>query len=223
MKKYLAVLLLLMISITTSAQHKPFQFGFKFSGNIGWLGTDVEHYSNEGVKPGFSWGFIADFFLMENYSITTGFDMVFLNGKMSYPYKKTNEISFSEEEIINTFKTKYIQIPVVLTMKTNEINGLRYYGQIGAAIGFLIKAKEEGTYKDETIKNSSSDMFKLLRGSFVFGAGVEIPISGSTYVRTGLQFNNGFTNVLKGNNTVYPDTKNEARNHFLELNACIIF
>jgi len=223
MKRFLVVIALALISFSVSAQHKPFQFGFKAAANIGWFGTNAEHFDNKGVKPGFSWGFVADFFLMENYSITTGFDMVFLNGKLSYPYTGDGDPTVTVDYITNTFKTRYIQLPVVLTMKTNEIKGLRYYGQIGGALGFLISAREEGDFAGETIKKSNSEMVNLLRGSFIFGAGIEYPISGSTYIRTGIQFNNGFTNVLKGNNEVYSDIKNQARSQFFELNLCIIF
>ncbi len=223
MKRFLVGFVLALVTLTVNAQHKPFQFGFKAAANIGWFGTNAEHFENEGVKPGFSWGFVADIFLMENYSVTTGFDMVFLNGTLSYPYQESGESGVTVDYITNTFKTRYIQLPVVLTMKTNEIKGLRYYGQIGGAIGFLISAREEGEFVAETIKVGNSEMMNFLRGSFIFGAGIEYPINGSTYLRSGIQFNNGFTNVLKGNNVVYSDIKNQARSQFFELNLCIIF
>ncbi len=223
MKRFFIVFFMGLMAFSATAQHKPYQFGFKASANIGWFGTNAEHFDNKGVKPGFSWGFVADFFLMENYSITTGFDMVFLNGKLSYPYMIDGDRGVTVDYITNTFKTRYIQLPVVLTMKTNEIKGSRYYGQIGGALGFLISAREEGDFAGETIKKSNSEMVNFFRGSFIFGAGIEIPLNGSTYIRTGIQFNNGFTDVLKGNNVVYPDIKNQARSQFFELNACILF
>ena len=82
-----ALLLFVIISAKATAQHKPFQFGFSGGANIGWWATDAENYSNSGVKPGGSWGFVADFFMMEGYSFTTGFNVIYLNGEMAMPYQ----------------------------------------------------------------------------------------------------------------------------------------
>ncbi len=224
MKKFLSVALFLTLSLSLFSQHKPYQFGFKLSGNIGWYNSYNDNFTSSGVKPGFSWGFVSDIFLMENYSVTTGFEMLFLNGNLSYPYQSIENSDTITGIIDSKFKTKYIQLPVLFTMKTNEIKGLRYFGQIGAGVAIKLNAREEGTFfNGSTIKNNNSEMFSLFRGAFILGAGIEYPINGSTYLRVGLQYNNNFNNILKGINTASPDTKNEARNNYLEINANIIF
>ncbi len=223
MKRYLMLFLLAGLAALVNAQHKPFQFGVKASGNMGWFKTDAQHYNNEGVKPGFSWGFVADFYLMEHYSVTTGFDMVYLNGKLSYPYLVAEDPAYLVDTVTTTFKTNYVQLPVVFTMKTNTIKGLRFYGQIGAAAGILIKAREEIVDNGVVIKDGNSNMFTTLRGSFIFGTGIEIPFGKSTYLQSGVQFNNGFTDVLKGNNRAFPEIENDARSNFFEFNLSIIF
>ena len=205
------------------AQHKPFQFGFKLSGNAAWFVAKAENYNNESIKPGFSWGLVADFYLMEHYSVTTGLDMVYLNGELSYPYLVSEEPAYIVDTVTTTYKTQYIQLPVVFTMKTNKIKGLRFYGQVGAAAGFLISAHEEIDDDGAILKDGDSDTFNFLRGSFIFGTGIEIPFNRSTYLRSGLRFNNGFSNVLKGNNSANSNTENDARSNFLEINLAIIF
>lgn len=223
MKKFAAIALFLFITLAAYSQHKPYQFGFKVSGNIGWFSSYNDDFSNSGVKPGFSWGFVSDIFLMENYSITTGFEMLFLNGNLDYPYQSVSGNDTTTGIISSKFKTKYIQLPVLFTMKTNDIKGIRYYGQIGGSIGIKLNAREEGTFNGATIRNNNSDMFSLFRGAFVLGAGIEYPLNGSTYLRLGIQYNNNFNSVLKGYNTAHPDTKNEARSNYLELNVNILF
>lgn len=219
-----------LCSTTIFAQHKPFQFGFKGAANMGWFGTDVNDYSNEGVNFGGSWGFVADIYLMENYAFTTGFDVLFLNGTMTYPYalKDTSNLPvYGQMESI--FKTKYIEIPLVFTMRTNEIGKIKIFGQIGVGIGFLLNAKSDNSFSsdngqvNEKAEGEKSDLFRTTRESFIIGAGIEIPLDGSTFIRTGIRYNNAFINVLKGNNTADSSLENDARNNFLEFNVCLIF
>ena len=229
MKKIIFTIFLLY-STVVFAQHKPFQFGFKGGANIGWFGTDVKGYSNEGVEFGGSWGFVADIYLMENYAFTTGFDVLFVNGSMRYPYAMQDTIDMAIlGHMESKFKAKYIEIPLVFTMRTNEIGKVKIYGQIGFGFGILLDAKANNTFvpdngqNTETQEGEKSGIFKSTRESFIIGAGVEIPLDGSTFIRTGIKYDNAFIDVLKGNNTADFDVENDARNNFIEFNVCLIF
>lgn len=230
MRKIL-ISLILLVSVSLQAQHKPFQFGFKVGANLGWFNSNEDNYVNKGVQFGGAWGFVADIYMMENYSFTTGFDMVFLNGKMEYHDAITLQANnqLTPGVMTRKYKTKYIEVPLVFTMKTNEIKGLRYYGQIGFGLGFRLSAKgedsflPESSYPVETQNHDVTGDTRFTRESLILGAGVEIPLHGDTYLRTGLKYDNAFLNILKGNNGANPEEKNSARNHFLELNLAIIF
>jgi len=228
--KKIVLIVFLFFSISSLAQHKPFQFGFKGAVNIGWFGTDTKGYSNEGTEFGGSWGFVADIYLMENYAFTTGFDVLFLNGTLTYPHAMQDTIDlpvFGQME--SKFKTKYIEIPIIFTMRTSLIGKLRYYGQIGFGIGILLNAKADNTFTpddgNEPVSNEGedSDLFRSTRESFIIGAGIEIPLTGSTFIRTGIKYDNAFINVMKGNNTANSDISNDARNNYFELNLCLLF
>ena len=96
------LLVLLCIAFVTKAQHKPFQFGFQGGFNIGWFKVDDASFSNEGVDIGGSYGLVADFFLMENYSFTTGFNILYINGTV---------VSSAENGTLERkFQTRYLQI-----------------------------------------------------------------------------------------------------------------
>ena len=229
MKKIILISFLLC-SASIFAQHKPFQFGFKGAANIGWFGTDVSGYHNEAVEFGGSWGFVADIYLMENYAFTTGFDVLFLNGSMTYPYamQDTTDLPILGQ-MASSFKTKYIEIPLIFTMRTNEIGKIKIFGQMGFGMAFLLNAKannsftsDNGQIKD-TEEGVESDIFRTTRKSFIIGAGVEIPLDGSTFIRTGIKYDNAFINVLKGNNVADQSIENNARNNFIEFNVCVIF
>ncbi len=231
-KKNIIIAIIIAISVNLTAQNKPFQFGFKAGPNIGWYNSTEDTYSNNGVDFGGSWGFIADIFIMENYSFTTGFDVLYLNGTMTYPtiYESDDLLPTELDGILKrSYRTKYIKLPFVFTMKTNEIKKLRYYGQIGIGFSILLtaKAKDEFTpdVDSDIITNESNiyDELRFSRESFILGAGVEVPLQGSTYIRAGLVFDNAFINILKGENKADSSIKNNGRNSFLGVEVSLLF
>ena len=228
--KKLLFVIFIAFSLNLTAQHKPFQFGFKAGPNIGWFSTSSDNYSNVGTDFGGSWGFIADFFIMENYSFTTGFDVLYLNGTMEYP-SYGDQILFPPKQglLKRRYRTKYVKLPFIFTMKTNKIKKVRYYAQIGFGLSILLTAKANDEFTpdngDDKITDSSNiyDELCFTRESLILGAGIEIPLQGSTFMRVGLVYDNAFVNILKGDNAVDSSVKNNGRNCFLGLDVSILF
>jgi len=231
MKKQLFAFTIIMIISCSAAfsQQKPFVFGFKAGPNMGWLNPDTQGYESTGIQPGFSWGFIADFFLMENYAITTGFDVVFLNGGLEMPHKVTIDTNtYYEGTLDRKYKLKYIQIPVTLKMKTNELGKFKVFGQIGLGTNFLIGAKADDTFtaSDYTTSQEDVDIYDdvtFIRESLIIGGGVEFSLGGSTSLMAAILFNNGFIDILNGKNTVDPTLNNKANANYLSFEVGIVF
>lgn len=108
-----------------------------------------------------------------------------------------------------TYNVTYITIPLTLKMKTKEIGALTYYGQIGMNNSFRWKAAANdelqvindvtntlGT-KDSKSKIDITQDISLYTASLNFGIGAELNFSGSTSLTFGLNYNLGFTNVVK--------------------------
>jgi hypothetical protein len=120
---------------------------------------------------------------------------------------------------------KYLEIPLTLKLRTNEIGYITYWAQVGVGLGFNIKAKgdDEIDHKkidvstnetsvwedagarvvdltgDNAIKeNDISKDINLFRTSLIVGGGIEYNLSGDASLVAGVVFNNGFNNVLKG-------------------------
>lgn len=215
--KRLLLLVLLFSTIVTFGQHKPFQFGFRAGLNTGWYATDVEGYSNNGTKIGGTWGFVADIFLMENYSFTTGFNVIYVNGSLTKPPQGE-----SSSDIVGKISTRYLELPLIFTLKTKEINEkFRIYWQLGLGISFLLKANTEEQYKTSDGQNTTEtrniyNELTATRESLIMGTGIELPIHGSTIARFGVTFDNAFINILKGD-------EGKARNNFFEINLAVLF
>jgi len=236
MKNILPISVLLFISVfsmqTLRAQEKAFQFGFKLSPSLGWVAPNSEGYERDGLKLGFNWGFMGDIHLMENYAIHTGFNVIYLNGAYTFPFKQQSADGSGNEIIgdMNRFlRLKYIQIPVVMRMKTNEIKDVTYYGEVGLGIAFKTSAKADNTfYKDGNVieatkKHDVSDDYRFSRESLILGVGAYYNLGGSTKLTGGLRFDNNFFDILKGKNTVDTSVDQKAISNFIELSIGVLF
>lgn len=217
---------------TVIAQVKPFRFGVRVAPNIAWLSPDTKNYENEGIQMGFSWGFMADITLTENYFIKTGFNIDYLNSKLSYPFEMTaGDVMpvLIEGTLERKYNLRYIELPVTLKMRTNQFGNMAFFGEIGFGAGFNLKArgKDEFIPNDGTAttksENDIKDDVSLFKGSMIVGAGLEYFIDESTSIVTSVNFNNGLTNILSGEDMIDPSQKQRANLYYFQLNIGILF
>ncbi|MDR0969450.1 MAG: PorT family protein [Lentimicrobiaceae bacterium] len=222
MKKiFVITLFLLFLTTTVSAQYKSFQFGFHVSPNIGWMKSKSDNIDGKGIRMGFDWGFVGEFYIVENYALSTGFNVNFINTK----YECGNDFAKIKREL----NAQYIEIPLILKMKTNEIGGfLRIYGEVGYGLSFLLDAKANDKQYALSEKINSEehrvyDELRNTRSALIIGAGVEVPIGGSTAIYGGIRFNNGFANVLKNQNINGREFNPKGSPNFLALKLGLLF
>lgn len=215
--------LILMSSTEAMAQYKSVVLGVKVAPNIGWLKVDQEGYSSEGAVAGISWGLITDFYFAENYAISSGFNVSFHNGKISYP-----DIQSDTPGILNrSYRLKYIDVPVLVKMKTNDMGDFRFFGLIGLQPGVRIGSRAKDSFSGASIKTTKDwhnidSQTNLFRVSMVIGAGMEYPIDNSTAIVVGINFINGFSDVLKNKNVITGEEHKAVPNAF-ELSLGVVF
>ncbi len=228
MKRKLLITLLLPLLLSGSlyAQKGTFQFGFKAAPNIGWIKPISENYEGDGITTGFSWGFVAEYNFSPNYGLSTGFTVTSNSGKLKYPY--------AEDTLTGTMYRKYriksVELPLLLKMKTKEIGYFTYYGLIGLGTSFNVSAKAADDFHVQspasfniTREPDIKSRVNFFRESLIVGLGAQYNISATTHFFGGITFNNGFTNVLKGKNTVNKAISEKAISNYLELNVGILF
>lgn len=232
--KFILILLLIFTHLSLSAQQKPFKFGFKIAPAISWMSPDAQDYEAGGGGFTFAWGFISDFTLMDNYYISTGFNMSYFQGKLIYPHSLENENITYDGTMSRTYNLRYIEVPLSLKMKTNELmDNFQFFGIIGVNTGFKIRSKANDEFKGyNNILNDSysysdeqvdiREETAAIKASLLVGAGTEFVVDESVSLIFGINFNNGFTNVLKGKNSSN-GVEARAVPYYFELNLGVIF
>lgn len=211
------LIILTLATFAANAQYSPFSFGLKAAPQINWMKPNSDFIQGNGSKIGFSWGFVAEKNFSENYSINSGFNMLFNGGKL----KITNSVDGAVTTTNRNYFLKYIEIPVTLKMRTNSINGIRYFGRIGVGSAFKIgsKSTDEVTIAGgatTTNLKKAYDKISFVRESLIIGLGGEYELNEGPKLGLELTFNNGFTNVLT-------EKGQKANPNSLELAFSIIF
>jgi hypothetical protein len=229
------IITFILITIQGIAQVKPFRFGVKVAPNLAWISPDTEGYEYDGMKAGFSWGFLADIALTDNYFIKTGFNIDYLNAKLRYEeqIKLTEDaISYTTGMLDRKYKLQYLEIPVTLKMRTNRFEEFAFYGEIGFGAAFNLKAKASDSFSytdlsnDTNTQQSDSDIkdeIALAKGSLIVGAGLEYFIDESTTIITSLIFSNGLSNILTGDTNINPSVKQRGNLYSLQLCIGVMF
>jgi hypothetical protein len=220
--KFTLVLLLSLVTYASNAQYTPYYFGLKAAPQVSWIRPNSESYEGDGAKVGFAWGFIAEFNFTENHSFATGFNMIFNGGKLKFPAVQDDETGMMSRE----YFLKYLELPLTLKMRTNEIGAMRYFGRIGLGTAFNLGSKKIDEFTPEggsviTNDKTNYDDIALVRESLIVGLGTEYKIKEGPKLGAELTFNNGFTNILTGKSATGSDEK--ATPNFFELALSVIF
>src|SRR6476469_1234411 len=120
MKKILFSILFLSASLFVNAQEDQEPLGFKLGltahPNFGWIKSDIQGITSDGVRAGFSYGLLADFSFADNYTFSSGLMLSTINGQIEQRAAGTNP-----ETSQTIYKLQYIEIPATLKLLTNDI------------------------------------------------------------------------------------------------------
>jgi len=227
-KNTIIILVLILFASTLKAQEvkKPFNFTFRMGPNLSWLKSNSDAVSPDGSIIGFSWGALCEFPVQNNYAFVTGFNINFAGGKVNYAgIKQSTPVLINER-----YSLKYLEIPLMLKIKTNEVDGFLFYGQIGMGTSFRLNSRVKRTFQLPPTSsqftpapedNNSDNITAFIRESLLIGLGAQYAIQDNLKLFGGLNFNNGFTDVLKKG----PYNTNDPKviSNFVELNIGLAF
>lgn len=215
---------ILLMPTTGKGQYRSFILGIKAGPSISWLNPQNKNYDSEGTRIGFNWGIVSEIYFAKNYALATGLNFQYLNGSLSYSDLKSGTPVLLQRD----YRFRYLEIPAVLKLKTNQMGEFRYFGQIGLGLGIRMtsKGRDEFALNNQTLLvdfDNIDSQTRLFRTSMIVGAGIEYPFDNNTAAIMSLNFNNGLNNVLKGKNSVFADTDHEAKANFIEVSIGLMF
>jgi Outer membrane protein beta-barrel domain len=230
MKKSAVVLIFCALMNGIIAQsEQEWKIAFHVDPNVSWLKPDHKDIEQGGNKLRFGFGISIDKMFTDNYAIGTGLNLMTTGGEVTYLREEAVNVAGKDEKFVSkitrSYSMKYVEIPLTLKLRTNEIGYITYWGQMGLGLGYNYRAKADDqiTYvkqfvaddantpneneeawvdanleKVENPDEDASNDIAMFRTSLIAGLGIEYNISGSTSIVAGLIYNNGFGDVLKG-------------------------
>jgi hypothetical protein len=225
------ILLVVFLSLTqvTKAQKLPVKLGLRVAPAISWMNPGTKGYNYNGIKPGITIGFLSDIYFAERYAFSTGFDFAFLNGKLAYSDSVYIPSSGKVEngQVQRSYNIIYLQIPVMVKMKTRDFGKFSFYGQVGFGTGFRLKATATEIFTSDkgivTEQDYSLDRgTTLIRESIIVGVGSEFQVDKSSRIIFGLTYSNSLNNIFTGDNYKSKEYIHSSLN-FLELNLGFLF
>lgn len=227
---------------------KNFRFGLKTAGQLTWYKPDdKKKYTSGGVSAKGCYGLMMEFRLNKVASIAMGFQVDYFGGKLdmldtSY-YFLSKDSEFLEPGDSTTgsvryqlnnrvYKTTYVTLPFTLKLKTPEIGIMTYYGQFGintsvrakSRVNDEVRAAVSGGSATQTDLLNSSDM-NIFMFALNVGGGAEMNVAGSTSFVFGLNWYNGFSNVLKSESKYLfrtPSNNSEATKQNAKASAIVL-
>jgi len=179
-------------------------FGIKLTPAFCWFTLDRNDYKSDGVYVGYIYGIMTDFRLAKNYYISSGLEISQRGGKYTSDSLVVDANTNQKAKGTVTQKLQYLDIPLTLKLKTNEIGYMRYYGTFGFLTGFTLKARQDKDYDDEQFedrdKRDNMSDFGAFNFGLLVGAGFEYNFSGNSALSVGLQYHGSFVDVWSDDN-----------------------
>jgi len=242
MRRGISLSLIILLSAGAFAQIK---IGMKLSPQFTWASSDNKNSESSGIRLNAAYGVMIDYYFSEHYAIGTEFCVNSYGANVNIKKDKYLAVDYAGVTYPNTdavkfdYRVQYMQIPVLIKMRTNEANGMRYYAEFGFGMGFLFKSKADVTFGATTIENvdvntpdpsdeyiitygSGSSVNKYssevsgFRGSMILGGGIMYTIKGNSSIIVGLRYDNGLSSFLS-------DDKLQTSLSYLSLNCGLIF
>lgn len=203
MKKYLFIAILALISVKAFSQST--RFTVFVDPQFSWMSSDIKTVESDGSKFGVNIGLNLDKFFAPNYALMTGISIDNTGGNLTFENDKKIKISGTDTTLnpgsTVHYKLQYINIPLGLKLKTNEIGYLTFFTHLGINGGINIKATGEVDDFELDSENISEEI-KLFNLGYYIGAGAEYSIGGNSAIILGLTYTNGFIDITDDSDKV---------------------
>lgn len=234
------------VSLSTFAQRTAddnrFEFGLRIAPIISWTSSDSKTLEPGGNSLDWNYGLTLSKKINERYLWSTEINVAYINTKMKFTsvdYEK-GSMSGSGFDVNLTYHQSYIEIPLLIKMRTNEIkDNMRIYGEFGLGNSFLFRnkadvdsktsalnitnmdvdnpdASDKFTLKHSDNQQTASIQLNAYRMSMIIGAGAIFDINSTSHLYAGLRYNGAINDMMS-------DDVWTARYTYTALNLGFIF
>ena len=198
MKRFLVIFIFLGSISALHAQATNLRFNVEVDPQFAWFSSDDEDVTPDGSIFHLHAGLNMDYFFGENYAFVLGIGINNLGGNLLYAdsteFSSRGEILLVEPDQSAKLNLQYVDIPIGLKLKTEELGYTTLFLQLGFNPMILLNAKgssEDASFNKEDIRESIN-LFGL---GYHAGMGVEYALGGSTALIGGLRWSAGLTDV----------------------------
>lgn len=239
MKNSTILVIALLVSQVSFAQDE-FRIGLKSGLNLGWLSGTSKAIDNDGITAAFSYGVMADYYFRDNYGLSAEIllSTVKSNFTLNEPQVFTKLAPVDTVQSLNyEYTVQYLELPVSMKFRTNEIGNMTYWGNFGFSPGFALNSRTTiGGALPQAVKDEDPTDFKvndddgtiftvndfddkvfLFRFPLIIGGGVEYKMAGKTSLQGGIRYSNSFTDLF------LKDKSADARNNYFAISLGILF
>ncbi len=252
-------LLLLLSNILTAQVDKSVRFGIRTTPAINMMNPGTNKKVNkDGASMKAGIGLVLEFKLSEVASFQTGVEYTGAGFKTKYD-KDTAIYQYKDDAIVEAkdlsdtsiytfnkvgggttyqlvgrkYNIGYLNIPLTFKLKTKDIGGFTYFGQIGGNVFIKMSAKSNDEVRkinyptstnanwnavsyvdaDPIEKVNIANQINLLTACGSIGGGAEYNISGSTSLYASLHYQHHFMNATKADSDYLIRQKREGTNY----------
>lgn len=225
------------------------KIGLKAAPQITWGTADNKNTSSNGMRLNVGYGLMVDYYFTNNYALATEICINSYGVNHNIKKERFDHVTYGGVSYANTddvkidYRLQYMQIPVLLRMRTNEVNRSSYYAEFGFGLGFLTRARADISFSDKSLtdvkvndpdvsddyvvyynagsstspnmKAYNDDAFEF-RSSLIIGGGLHYSLKGSSILVAGLRYDNAFSSYTA-------DDKWFTKLNYVALNLGIIF
>ncbi len=207
-----------MMAQESDMDDRKFRFGLHASPNLGWLTPNIQEFDKSGLQSrlGFGYGLMMDLKFSEspNYLFSTGINLTNSGGGLIEAYDSLNIVAINDSTNLanyytgnrdRTYRVQYVNIPLLLKMRTNEIGYMNYFAAVGVDLGIRTRAfaNDDFTWEQSGVTPSDvkdvniQDEMQLFRLGLNLTGGGEFNLSGNTNLYVGISYHNHFTNMFR--------------------------
>lgn len=201
MKRFVYIALLLAICLNSFAQ-KHVRLSFSASPSVNWMNTNSNEVDRRKSLLGYDFGLITDFYAAddERYGLSTGLLISNVGGQIAYSADRNFEFSgvTMPAKTSLKYRLKYVEVPLMVKLKTDMFKRYRYWGQFG--FSGMINIEARGTSDNGLLdKSNINDEVNLFNIAMNVGLGYDYDLGGNNALSVGLLFQNGLIDVTTDN------------------------